>query len=248
MKIKQLIKQLSEFTGQKEEDIQAKIDSKYYRSFKDYNSIPKDTFCSDMMIKYKDDINQHYSDIEYLNACLYFYKIGCRGLTRVVTKHLNLDPNLPIIDLGAGIGLSTFDLTSYFKGDIYYNNLMGKQMEFAQTILKDTKVKFVENYSSLKKVDVVLAFDYFEHFKDPIAELNKVIRLLSPKYIVESSDFSHAFVGHSEHYIYKDELINHKRFKSLFVKELIFEKGYKLHPLSKTTKCWNGEPRIWVKK
>ena len=94
--------------------------------------------------------------------------------------------------------------------------------------------------------NMLCAFDYFEHFQEPLKEVDKVIIKLKPDYIWESSDFSHAFIGHFEDYKLEGVWINHKKVKKFFSSHLEVM-GYKLHPISKTTVCWNGEPRIWRK-
>jgi 2-polyprenyl-3-methyl-5-hydroxy-6-metoxy-1,4-benzoquinol methylase len=259
MKYKEAIKLVSEFTKISEKEIEDKIKNKYFKSFKTYKDIEENSFCSNMFRKYKDNLFLHYNDIEYVLACLFFYKISCRSYINILKNRKRLferkmideqtcndwNNTNSIIDLGAGIGLSTFDLSEEFiNSEIYYHNLKGNQFDFAEKLLKDTKVELIENYDNIGNIDIILAFDYFEHFENPIEELRNVIEKLQPKYIIESSDFSHAFIGHYENYIYNNERIHHKKFKKIFNTEI--EKYYKLHPVSDY--CWNKEPRVWVKK
>jgi hypothetical protein len=153
-----------------------------------------------------------------------------------------------IIDLGAGIGASTAAMKMiYLDSEVYYHNLEGNQYNFAKKLFNKLNLNIQEvlDYSSImKNIEVVLAFDYFEHFERPVDELNKVISVLNPKFIFESSDFSHAFIGHFENYIVDKDIIFHKKMRKIFEKSLI-ENGYRLNKVTLSNACWNREPKVW---
>lgn len=258
-----VIKMLSEFTKVSGPEIKFLLESDYFRSFKSYSDIPKDSFVAKMQRKYKQDEFLHYRDTEYLIACLFFYKINvrkCLNIFRHIYEYKEKElidrrvystfnnPN-KVIDLGAGIGVSTLDmkrdLFPYAK--VYYHNLTGQQWDFAKKLFASNKinVKMVQDYSDVGATDIVFAFDYFEHFQSPMKELDRVLTSLKPKYIMETTDFTHAFIGHFPEYnvlLRDEEFIAHRKTRAYF-SAFLEANGYLLHSVSKT--FWNGEPRIW---
>jgi hypothetical protein len=264
MRIDEATRELSEFTRINKREIKYLIESDYFRSFKSYDEVPKDSFVAKMQRKYKRNESLHYGDTEYLIACLFFYKVNVRKCLNIfrhiyeykekelINRSVYSTFNNPskVIDLGAGIGISTLDmkrdLFPYAK--VYYHNLVGQQWVFAKKLFAHNKldVKMVQDYSTVGATDIVFAFDYFEHFYKPIVELANTLNYLKPKYIMETTDFTHAFIGHFPEYNIlldgKDELIRHKKTRTYF-SEYLLSNGYMLHPISAT--FWNGEPRIW---
>lgn len=260
MKFDYLIKEYCSFFETDYKQIKEKINSDYYRSFKDYDKIEEDSFTFNMLKKYE-NIYDHYSDVEYVEACLLFYKINGVNISKIFKNLLNdkysqiltekesniVKSSKKIVDLGAGIGAVTLDVKNIFNNsEVYYTNLKSKQYDFANYLFtkNDANIIMKENYDDIGEVDVVLSLDYFEHFIDFSEEVKSVLNKLKPKMIVDTSDFTHAFIGHFENYIVNNEEVNHKKCFKIF-EQVLLEYGYKRHIVTKS--FWNSKPRIYFK-
>lgn len=243
-------------------EIKSKINSNYYRSFKNYYLIERNSFTFNMLQKYEENIYDHYNDIEYVEACIFFYKINGKNIANIFKKILeekynnvlsneefNVIKNCNnILDLGAGIGATTIDMKNVFSNsNVYYTNLKSKQFNFFNYLIDKEKINICakENYNNLSNIDIVLSLDYFEHFKDFEKEVVNIIEKLNPKVIVDTSDFSHAFVGHFENYDYKNSLIFHKKCSKIF-ENILLDYKYKRHNLTKL--MWNSKPKFYFKE
>jgi 2-polyprenyl-3-methyl-5-hydroxy-6-metoxy-1,4-benzoquinol methylase len=260
MKFNRLIEEYCLFFKTNYNQTKEKILSDYYRSFKDYDKIKEDSFTFNMLKKYE-NIYDHYSDIEYVEACLLFYKINCSNVLRILKNIINdkykdiltkkesdIVKNFKkIADIGAGIGALTLSLRDISKNsEIYYINLKSKQYDFANYLFTKNNANIIikEKYDDVGEVDIILSLDYFEHFENFIIEVQNVLNKLKPKMIIDTSDFTYAFVGHFENYIVNGEKINHKKCFKIFEK-ILLSYGYKRCLITKS--FWNNKPRIYFK-
>ena len=263
--MKDLISDYCSYFNMDIEEVSKRLKSDYFRNFKDYDSICENSFTFDMIKKYRNDIVEHYNDILYVEACMFFYKINCKYVFRYikliklqndnkfVNSLLDVQRNIirnskKIVDLGAGIGAFTIDIKNIFAdSDIFYVNLKSKQSEFAESMFKKygLNVNVCNNYDDISNVDIVFSLDYFEHFENFKEEISKVVNKLNPNIIVDTSDFSHVFIGHYQNYKIDSKFYNFKKCTSMF-RNMLNDLGYSLHNISKL--FWNDKPKIYFKK
>ena len=150
-----------------------------------------------------------------------------------------------VIDLGCGIGYTTAALKKIFpNAEVYGTNIEDtKQYAVAQEngrifgFSMKPRVSLARNKGTL-----VIGFEYFEHFYNPIEHLIELIGSVSPSHLILANSFSSRSVGHFNEYSYRNTLYDNKTISRVFNKELR-QMGY----IKVKTKCWNDRPAYWKK-
>jgi 2-polyprenyl-3-methyl-5-hydroxy-6-metoxy-1,4-benzoquinol methylase len=187
-----------------------------------------------------------YSDIKYLMetwACYFIYSRVY--INNIVKKMPFLKEYKSFIDLGCGTGLTTTHLKQEFPNiRILGTQLKNtKQWEIAEWCSHEANYELVENTKKLNEIDVVFAFEYFEHFEKPIEHLYDVINDINPKMLIIANSFNTVGIGHFEKYLHENAIIDQKNISKLFNKNLR-KLGYKKNP---NVKFWNNKPSVWIK-
>ncbi len=155
-----------------------------------------------------------------------------------------------IIDMGCGLGFTTKILEEiFYEHKIYGNNLENtKQYEFCKEVFKNTDIELISDIEQLSNIDIVFAFEFFEHIDAPIKFCNYLIENINPKVIICANSFNTQAIGHftkyennSKNKFFKQS-IDQKEISKEFNKNLRTQ-GYK----SLKTTIWNDKPKIWVK-
>jgi SAM-dependent methyltransferase len=146
-----------------------------------------------------------------------------------------------VVDIGCGIGYSTLALREIFPNtNVYGTNLKGtKQWSLCERLGIDLR----ENIDEIGKTDVVVAFEYFEHFSDPVAHLNYIVESAAPEYFIIANSFGTVSIGHFIQQEYNGQLVDSKGFGRLFNKELR-RLGYE----KIETTIFNDKPSFWKRK
>ena len=149
-----------------------------------------------------------------------------------------------IMDFGAGIGLSTLQLAKAFpEAQVVYQNLPGLQTDIAIQIFKDNGANNVVIKHDLPILaDVVLALDTFEHIKNPLTLLTKVLTQ-STKIYVDQSAFQYPnCVGHYDTYEVNGRSETPQDTMKAFYK-MILEMGYHKEKMP----FFNAIPKVFSK-
>lgn len=189
-----------------------------------------------------------YSKIDYVYIALFSYYDWSHRYIKELTKIFNPGELKTIIDFGAGIGASTMFADDTFRPDIiYYQNLRGKQWDFAAQLLYDnTNVRMVEDIANCGKVDMIFAFELFEHIHEPVQLLRYMVDKCHPKYICTANAFRQKAYGHWEVFEVDDKIIPNTAMTRVLHAE--FKKlGYVTDERCLHPKFWNTRPRVWVK-
>lgn len=245
------------------EETKSQINSDYFRVQKDYNNITENSFVYNMLKKYP-NMYDHYNDIEYVIASIFFYKVSSSSSINLLKNLMNNKKNKTvdcfnekqldffknikyIVDLGAGIGITTLFLSKIFPNAIiYYTNLKSKQSQCAEKMFDNyncNNIIILENCNNINQCDLLLSLNYFEHFYEPFKEINNVFDKLSPKFILDSTDFQHCFIGHFENYKINNEIVYYKKCSQIY-KDFLNKNNYYKHNIH----MWNDIPKVYYKK
>lgn len=182
-----------------------------------------------------------YDDIYYLCDTWACWKIYSRNYLRsllISPAFAELSHVKSIIDVGCGIGYTTNALTEMFPdADVFCTNLENTMQwdlckHYGLNIFNDSKV--------LGITDMIVAFEYFEHFQDPISHLRYLVETNNPEFFLIANSFGTTSVGHFIEQDYKGSKAPSKRFGRLFNKELR-ELGY----IRIKTGIFNDKPSLW---
>jgi SAM-dependent methyltransferase len=195
-----------------------------------------------------------YSDKYYfidLMACYWIYsKNYIVNLNKRVfdskTKTINEKFNniKSILDLGCGLGYTTNDLIKLFPNSkVYCSNIENTpQWYHCIEVLDDNVTLINENTLINEHIDLIFASEFFEHLKEPLTYLQKIIELNTPNILIIANSFNTKSIGHFYTYDVNgcpvDQAIMSKLFNGR-LKNL----GYK----KEKTSIWNDKPSIWVK-
>ena len=163
---------------------------------------------------------------------------------RKITDYLNNIKS--IVDLGCGIAYTTASLKQLFpKCNVYGTNLADtKQFEFCKQMSNIYDFDVLTSVDNIDHdIDLVVASEYFEHFEEPMKEIEKVIKTINPKFLFIANSFGTYGLGHFHTHIYNDKEIPAKEMGKLFNKQLRTEYGYKQIEAD----IWNNKPTFWVK-
>jgi len=153
-----------------------------------------------------------------------------------------------IVDLGCGIGHTTAALNEIFpKAKVYGTNIKGTaQYKHAATLARQYGFHMRDNPKPLK-ADLLFASEYFEHFQNPISQLEREIRTYRPKALLIANAFGTRAIGHFEVYDCSSaqdygggKRVSGKEARKIFRKTLL-ALGY----VKQKTNLWNNRPQYW---
>jgi methyltransferase family protein len=151
-----------------------------------------------------------------------------------------------IMDLGNGLGITTAALKRMFVSHrVIGTNIPGSyQWEIARLLSETYGFEQTPTFLSAGDavIDLLVAFEYFEHFADPIDHLRNILGSLQPKRMLIANTFSGDAIGHFNEYPVEGKMIPGKTFGRYFNAELT-ERGYR----KQETKLWNNRPAYWVR-
>jgi SAM-dependent methyltransferase len=145
-----------------------------------------------------------------------------------------------VVDVGCGIGYSTLAIKEIFPmANVYGTNIDGtKQWD----LCKKLGVELRADIEEISQADLVVAFEYFEHFQDPVEHLKQIVETLQPKYFLIASSFGTTSIGHFISQKYNNKIVVSKGFGRIFNRELR-KMGYTQQP----TNIYNHKPSYWEK-
>ncbi|MFA5394998.1 MAG: class I SAM-dependent methyltransferase [Methanogenium sp.] len=182
-----------------------------------------------------------YYSYEYIYIALNCFKKYSKNSVFKTFEYLGSDKIEKILDLGAGIGLTTNLLQDLFPNSkVYYLNLeKSLQNDFFEKI-KNPKIEIINNEEDLynNKFDIIFASELFEHIEKPIELLKKTMKICD-KYFVTSNAFGPEAYGHFTSYSVDDIVFAPRETSKKFLKTIREEfEEMKI-------KTWNSRPRIF---
>jgi len=199
----------------------------------------------DLWTKNEED-NSLYEKEDYIYDAWLCFKDYSKNYVKLTTSFLQQYKFDSLIDYGAGLGLTTKLLAESFPDkQIYYLNLRGRQWDFSSDYLSGiSNVKMVDNLNSINGVDVLCAWEFFEHIKNPCRCLDEILSL-KPKILSIANSFGAIAYGHYSSYNYGDSSsFSRDNISKVFNKHLKL-KGFVVDPFC--LKFWNRRPTIWQK-
>ena len=194
-----------------------------------------------------------YSSQEYLAEAFACYVTYSRVYLQEATKKRALNGKSifddlyeqdieSIADLGNGLGYTTAVLKEFFpKAAVYGTNLPGPQYKFAEKLSKKYNFTMKTDIQQIKHfIDLVIAFDYFEHFHEPGQHLEEIITKLQPKALLLANSFNTKASGHFDYYKINGQYIEAQKAPKAF-NDYLRSFGYK----KLKTKTWNSRPNYW---
>lgn len=196
-----------------------------------------------------------YKSYHYLYAGLNCFNNYSKQCALYAKQYLGDKPIKSIVDVGAGIGLSTMLLADLFpSARVYYNNITPSlQSEFFEEH-KNAKVNNMayksqpvsaiteEDMRTHGPFDMLFASEYFEHFEEPIKQTDFLLNQVGFTYLVVNNSFNVKAYGHFEQFKHNEILTMPKAMSKLWLKTV--RESYN----ELDVKCWNGRPKIFEKK
>lgn len=157
----------------------------------------------------------------------------------------NQDSKL-IIDLGNGLGFTTASLKMMFpNAEVIGTNIKDSEQDKIANILGAlygfTTVADIREVKT--QPDLLVAFEYFEHFEQPLQHLQETIGITKPKRLLLANTFNGDAIGHFHYYKIDNKIEHGKKLPRLFNKALR-DIGYE----KIETKLWNNRPSYWKLK
>jgi len=161
-------------------------------------------------------------------------------------KH-NRIPIERVLDHGAGLGFTSVALAESFPdAQVIATNYPGLQCDFNSFLLQRAGVRNLEFSDSAlaERYDVVFAIEVFEHFKEPTAELDRLLGT-NPAVLVDTTSFTVKSPGHFDEYVINGIVSHGYKRQEATVRfyRSIKRAGYRYH----WTEFYNGRPRIWLR-
>ena len=199
-----------------------------------------------------------YKSYHYLYAGLNCFDRFSKPCAIYAKQYLGDRKIKSIVDVGAGIGLSTMLLADLFpEAVVYYNNITPSvQADFfknhkgygrgewgAPTIGTITEKEMMQH----GPFDMLFASEYFEHFEDPMKQTDFLLNQVGFKHLVINNSFNVKAYGHFNEFKHNKildmyEVLQPKQMSKMWLKA-VRQDYYELD-----VKCWNGRPKIFEKK
>lgn len=151
-----------------------------------------------------------------------------------------------IVDLGNGLGFTTASIKLMFpNADVIGTNIKdSEQDKIADKLGKIYGFKTVADIKQIKtQPDLLIGFEYFEHFEQPLKHLEETIGGTKPKRLLLANTFNAEAIGHFHYYKIDDKLEHGKKLGRLF-NNALRDIGYQ----KIETKLWNNRPSYWKLK
>jgi hypothetical protein len=195
---------------------------------------------SDLERRWFDSLKKGSPDYGVYDSCYYLPELWsgfgyARTRINMLSKFLAGTNIKTIADLGCGWGLTTLMFSEKFpQADVFGTNLKHTlQAKIATKLGVEIKSR-LDRY-----VDLVCAFEYFEHFYDVSTHL-KTITKFKPRYIATANSFGAVAIGHFPKYKFNRVEVINKSGGREFGK-LIRTLGYE----KVETGFFNGRPALW---
>lgn len=204
------------------------LTKKWYKNLREDN-------LSEAYTVYKD----HYYFVDLFNC----FKLYSRTYLKRLQKEKSLKDISSFVDIGCGIGYSTWALKQMFpKAEGYATDInQTDQWIFCCMIACRAKFKMLETFTAIpNNIDLIFASEYFEHIFNPIEHLKQILKC-SPKYFVIANSFNTKSIGHFRYYKHEGKLIHESKISRLFNRFMIDNHYHK------EGHAWNDRPIIWRK-
>lgn len=185
-----------------------------------------------------------YDDPYYLADIIACWVVYSKKYIRDMQKQKLLPAQANIIvDVGCGLGLTTWALKSlYPDASVYGTNLRNtKQYAICEFLASKYDFQIVESIEEIGKADFIFASEYFEHIINPIDHLINIIQIATPKIMYIANSFTASAIGHFPIYLYRDQSIEAKRIGKFFAHVMRLYGYQKLE-----TGLWNNRPACWM--
>lgn len=199
-----------------------------------------------------------YSEPDYLYLALNSWTVRSMGdLDEVIRLNLHGDPKV-VLDFHGGIGMSCIRLGMALpNAQCFSHSSVPLHREICTELAREFKlpnVKATEKVELWGGADLLLAQETFEHFRDPFAELRKLLDEVGPCRYLDGSSFGIDSPGHFPEYwdghdkdgkpvVIPRKNRTRKRFNGI-LKERGFSPYWKRlgvkHP-------YNSHPFLWIK-
>jgi hypothetical protein len=158
-----------------------------------------------------------------------------------------------LIDHGCGMGFTTLLFAEALPDTLVIGtNYKGRQLDFNNFLLERMRPTnapaFVDEADGdFTTAEVLVCFELFEHFKDPVAELNELMTTVKPGVLVDSSSFGIRSPGHFDYYQMPDGRLL-KGFSDVLITRAF---GREIRRLGfqdqRDMEFFNDRPRIFVR-
>lgn len=153
-----------------------------------------------------------------------------------------------VLDLGCGVAYTTVALSDIFKNaNIIGTNLTDTlQYKICCDVVSHYDRCFMIDESDTLNykdgIDVICAFEFFEHLTNPIELLDDLLSAYSPKVIIFANSFTHMSLGHFKSYnVNGVQLVGYDVNKAFY--NALRTHGY----IHVKTKAFNNRPQFWIK-
>lgn len=162
-----------------------------------------------------------------------------------------------VFDIGNGLGYSTLQLCDIFPENtkIFATNIRNTdQWNFNNYLIKSSGKKSYTLFEDFNEIlfekeeekyfksskNLIFASEFFEHLYEPIDYLEKIINILSPKYLIIANSFNTHSVGH-----YNEYKVNGVIVKSNVMTKIFNDRLKSLGYTQVKIGLWNNRPNIW---
>lgn len=197
-----------------------------------------------------------YSEDSYLIEAFNCWTEYSRRYLKLIKNYIKLDScqielnNIhTIMDIGCGIAYSTIALHNIFNNcTIYATNYKDSTQwiidnaitsNFKSNIIMLDEQKQLSYHNNIN-IDIIVAFEFFEHIQKPIDFLNQLIYIYKPKYFIIANTFTQKAIGHFNYYLYNNIKYSGKEISKIFNNTLRNNNYEKIG-----TNFWNNRPTIW---
>jgi len=189
-----------------------------------------------------------YDDEDYLIEAWACWHVYSRKYLRTVSnpKSLppfgiaaDLDPDF-VVDLGNGFGFTTAALAGIYPNAQVAGTQVAGSIQYEISEKVGASYGFDMYSGHTPPSDLVVAFEYFEHFQEPIAHLRQIIRASGATAIWFANTFTMMSPGHFHQYKVDGEEVPGHLVSRLFSRELTNAGFSKVE-----TNAWNGRPAYW---
>lgn len=196
-----------------------------------------------------------YADEYYFTDVWVCWQMYSRGYLRSINHPNSWKPEHSIgdlvadvntiVDLGCGIGYTSAALAELFpNARVFATNLPNtpqwkwcREMATACNFTLLPNTTFIDRPNSIA---MIVAFEYFEHFYDPIDHLKKVLEDTDAQFLYLANSFNTKSMGHFTSYSVDGRLVDQKDMSKRFNESL-----KKLGFYQVKTKIWNNKPTLW---
>tara|TARA_R110000765_G_scaffold193319_1_gene298870 strand:- start:8 stop:676 length:669 start_codon:yes stop_codon:yes gene_type:complete len=196
---------------------------------------------ADLQTKWYDSLDRGKPDFSvyegegYVHETYECWKVYSRRYIKLLAK-LKFSGVNHVLDIGCGLGYSTVQLAELFDCKATGTNIKDSlQWQVCSAMRVLHGIELSEKYVP---ADLVFASEYFEHFSHPNLELEGMLDIVDPKYVVTANTFGSDSIGHFREYNGEARSKAGRSFGNV-----LRRRGYK----KVETKFWNSRPSVWVK-